>query len=417
MKILFVLPYVPSLIRVRPYNFIRELSRRHEVTVLATDTPRGSAAAESLRDFCRDVVVVPLKLPAALWGCARGAARGEPLQAAFCRSSALESRLRDLLAEQRFDLVHVEHLRVAYLGDLVPSGIPTVFDSVDCISLLQQRTLASSHSLRQRALAALELGRTRAYEARLIRRFDRVVVTSAEDAGALMSLAPGTGVVVVPNGVDLDYFRPLEGEREPATLVFSGKMSYHANVTALFHFVRNIFPSIRRSHPEVRLRVIGSSPPAAVRALARDPAISVTGYLPDLRPALGRATLAICPVTIKVGIQNKLLEAMAMGLPVVCTREGAGGLSVRDGRDLLVADGPAEFAGQVCRLLGSPRLRCWLGQSGRRYVETHHRWPAVVRTLEGVYVGAVEGKSRNLAEATPANSVGIVRREVKARSR
>jgi glycosyltransferase involved in cell wall biosynthesis len=200
-------------------------------------------------------------------------------------------------------------------------------------------------------------------------------------------------VTVVPNGVDLDYFQPWRGEREPATLVFSGKMSYHANATAIVHFVDHIWPLIRQERPDVRLRIVGSRPPEGILALTRDPAIEVTGYLPDLRSALGSATIAICPMTVRVGIQNKLLEAMAMGLPVVATAAAHGGLSATPGRDVLVAETPAGFAEQVCRLLNSPAARQQLGQAGRRFVELHHQWAASARQIAALYQRAIQSRT------------------------
>jgi len=126
-------------------------------------------------------------------------------------------------------------------------------------------------------------------------------------------------------------------------------MAYHANVTAVLHFVRDILPQVRAGAPDVRLRIVGSDPPEVIRRLATDPRIDVTGYLPDLRPPIGSSTVAICPVTVKVGIQNKILEAMALGVPVVSSAKGAVGLAARAGEDLLVADGPAAFG---CAVLG-----------------------------------------------------------------
>ncbi len=401
MRILFVLPYVPSLIRVRPYNLIRELARRHEIHVLATTTRRELQYAEHLRAFCRFVDVVPLRLGASARSCFAAALNGEPLQAAVCRMPELQRRLGDILVEDDFDLVHVEHLRAAHLRARIPDRLPTLFDSVDCLSLLLERTRRSSLSLRQRVLAMLELRRTRAYEASLLSRFDRIIVTSPEDAQALQALAPSVEVKVVPNGVDLGYFRPAGGARETATIVFSGKMSYHANATAALYFAREILPLIRGLRPDVRLRIVGSNPPGSVRALSRDPDISVTGYLPDIREGLRSATLAVCPVTVKVGIQNKILEAMAMGIPVVSTRQGVEGLSAEPGGDVIVADGPAEFAGQVCRLLADPALRERVGRAGRRYVEIHHRWDAAARKLETLYVEAIERRTFFLRAAAP----------------
>jgi glycosyltransferase involved in cell wall biosynthesis len=167
-------------------------------------------------------------------------------------------------------------------------------------------------------------------------------------------------------------------------------MSYHANVTAALHFVRNILPLIRSSWPDVRLRIVGSNPPSSIQVLAQDPAITVTGHVDDIREALGRATIAVCPVTVKVGIQNKVLEAMSMALPVVCSVAGAAGLSAQPGRDFLVADGTAAFAAEVSRLLGDAGLRASLGQAGRHYVETHHRWGAAAEQLERLYREAID---------------------------
>lgn len=399
MRILYVLPYVPSLIRVRPYYFIRELARRHELTVLAVAPGREEADAAGMRGLGARVETVPLRMGEALRRCGAAFWSGEPLQGAICRSREMESRLTELLADGRYDVVHLEHFRAAYLGARIPPGVPTLYDAVDCISLLQERTLRSSHSFRQRLLARLELGRTRAYEARVLRRFGQTIVTSPEDREALARLAPDAPISVVPNGVDLEYFRPPESPRPADTLIFSGKMSYHANVTAVLHFTRRILPLIRERHPAVRLVVAGSDPPPAIRELAADPAITVTGRLPDLRSAFAAATVAVCPVTVKVGIQNKVLEAMAVGLPVVCSREGAAGLAARDGRDFLVGDDAAAFADRVSRLLDDPAWRERIGRAGRRFVETSHRWSAAADQLESLYANLIA--SRGLRSTLP----------------
>lgn len=393
LKLLFVSPYLPSLIRVRPYHFIRELSQRHEITLLATDVERALTDAAGLRELSARFELVPLRLRNAIVSCAVGALKGKPLQAAVCQSAELRRRLHDLVRGSEFDIVHLEHLRAADLRDSLPEHVPTLFDAVDSISLLLERTLSSSHSLRQRLIARLELDRTRRFEAAILPRFDRVIVTAPEDRQMLQTLAPASRISVVPNGVDLDYFQPVLRKRDPATIVFSGKMSYHANVTAAVHFVRDIFPLIRAERPTVRLLIVGSSPARAVRALERDPAIRVTGYVPDIREALAAATVAVCPVTVKVGIQNKILEAMAMGLPVVSSIEGAAGLSARPGRDLLVADTATDFAAKVSQVLADASLGDCLGQAGRNYVETNHHWSAIVRDVERVYQAAVAEKT------------------------
>jgi glycosyltransferase involved in cell wall biosynthesis len=311
--------------------------------------------------------------------------QGEPLQSAVGRTPAAEAALAGLLAEQQYDAVHVEHVRAAFLHRSLPNGTPTLFDAVDCISLLWERTRRNSHSRVRRLIAAIELGATRRYERQLMSAFDRVTVTSPEDAVALCELNPRAPITVVPNGVDLDYFQPLGLASTPATLVFSGKMSYHANVTAVLHFVQNILPLVHKSVPDARLRIAGSNPPDVIRRLAANPQIEVTGHLPDLRQAVGTASVAICPVTVKVGIQNKILEAMAMAVPVVASSEGATGLQATAGKELLVGRDAAEIARHIVTLLTDEALRTRIASAGRQYVEREHRWSAAAGVLEDLY--------------------------------
>jgi polysaccharide biosynthesis protein PslH len=162
------------------------------------------------------------------------------------------------------------------------------------------------------------------------------------------------------------------------------------------YLARGVFPLVREAHPEARLRILGSGPPPEVQALASDSAISVTGYVDDLRTLLGRSTIAVCSVSVKVGMQNKILEAMAMELPVVSTRIGAAGLLARPEREILVGDSPAELAGQISRLLDDTDFSRGLGIAGRRYVEAHHRWSVSAARFEGLYTEAIKRRRDRL---------------------
>jgi sugar transferase (PEP-CTERM/EpsH1 system associated) len=388
MRILFVTPYVPSLIRVRPYQFIRELSRRNVVSVLCAGRPVPTEI-DALAQYCATLDAVPVSPTASLTSCALAALTGQPLQSVVSLSPSMKQRLHDILARETFDLVHIEHLRAARLVASLPAGMPRLFDAVDSISLLLERTLRSSHSLFQRVIALAELGRTRRFEARMLNQFPRTIVTSPEDQAFLQRLSHGAHIGVVPNGVDLEYFRPLAEQRQPATLVFSGKMSYHANVTAALYFAREIFPRIVASRSDARLCIVGSRPPRVVRDLARHRAISVVGHVPDIRPYVGRASVAVCPMVVKVGIQNKLLEAMAMGVPTVATPAALTGIDAIAGQDVLLGSTPADFAEQVCRLLANRDWATRVGRAGFDYVQAHHRWGKMAERLEELYSQAI----------------------------
>jgi len=243
-----------------------------------------------------------------------------------------------------------------------------------------------------RMMTRFELGRTRRYEAWLAGQFDRVLVTSPKDQDAVRSLAPSVvaegRVEVLPNGVALDYFTPDPTHpRDAATLVISGKMSYHANVTMAVQFAQRVFPIVKSARPDVKLVIVGKDPSAEVRALATDPAVTVTGGVPDVRPYLRQATVAAAPIAYGVGIQNKVLEAMAVGTPVVCTPQAVSALQTVDGRDLVVAESETDQAQAIVDLLNDPARAAQIGSAGRAYIERHHDWSRITERLEAIYHG------------------------------
>lgn len=398
MRILYVVPYVPSLIRVRPYNLIRHLSAAgHEVTVLTLwTTHQEQRDVEALREQCHQMVALRLPRWRSVWNCMRALPSKKPLQAVYCYSSALQKAIREMTGkgEGYYDIAHVEHLRGAVYG--MNLGLPKVWDAVDCISYLFEQAARHSRSAFGRVASRLELPRTRSYEARLLSGYDHVLATSAMDREALTELSKSESktskstdscapITVLPNGVDLTYFAPRDLPQEPSTIIITGKMSYHANITAVLYFYREVFPLIVSQRPDVRLAIVGKDPSRSVARLARDSAVTVTGYVPDLRAYLGRATVAVSPVLYGAGCQNKVLEAMAMGTPLVCSSVSVRGIAAKAGRDFLVADTPPAMADSVLGLLESRTMRKRLAGEARRTVETHHDWSAVAQRLERVY--------------------------------
>lgn len=390
LRILFISPYLPSQIRVRPYNLIKYLAEQgHELTLLAMDPPgEDTGGLEKLRRWCREVQTIPLSRWQIMQNGLQALPTATPFQAAYARSPEMTRLIQQTLARGSFDVVHIEHLRGAELGSAV-TGVPVVFDSVDSISLLFERVLAAGPNWRKRFLARLDLARTRRYEGHLLERFSRVLITSPQDKAALVRLsttpAAQDRLVVLPNGVDLDYFGPMAVPRDPATLIFSGKMSYHANIAAALDLVHEVMPLIWQQLPATRLVIAGKDPTPQLLALTQDPRITVTGTVPDLRPYLAQATVALAPMRYGVGIQNKVLEAMAMATPVISTPQALSALQVQSGQEAIAADTPQHMAQAVVKLLTNAPLRQRIGETGRRYVETCHDWQAIVKKLERVY--------------------------------
>jgi len=413
MDILFLVPYVPNLIRVRPYNLIRHLTKQgHRVTVLTLWT--GSAEQEDLlklEQVCSQIYSVPLERFRSLFNSVKALPTTEPLQANYCWQPVLRDLLVKLAhgesSEPTFDVVHVEHLRgVKYALELKSrfnqgKRVPIVWDSVDSISMLFRQASGVSKSFFGRWLTRFELGRTERYERWLVGQFERVLVTSQLDKNAFLSLQPpefrDSCITVLPNGVDLDYFSVDNSvTREPDTLVLSGKMSYHANITMALHLVEKIMPLVWQKRPEVKVYIVGKDPSKEVQALGRDPRITVTGTVPDIRPYLRKALVSVTPIMYGAGIQNKVLEAMACATPVVSTPRATAALSTRPGQDLISAESPQDFAEAVLELLDNPGLRRELGAAGRRYVEANHRWHTIVERLVDVYRESIAWQSSGL---------------------
>lgn len=410
MRILFVVPYTPSLIRVRPYNLIKYLAKQGHEIVLFTlwESEEDLQNISHLKETCQFIEVIHLQSWRSYLNSVLTLPTRMPLQSTYCWHPQLLASIVNYMvrdgAGKEIDIIHIEHLRGVKYGlelkkflGINGFNIPIVWDSVDSISLLFKQASKYSQSLFGRVITQLELGKTEKYEEWLLGQFDRILVTSQEDKNALQELRHrgkipddhGEGDVpleVLTNGVDLEFFKPELSElREYRSIVLVGKLSYHANVTMVMHFVNEIMPMVWAKMPDVKVYIVGKDPPAKIRNLSRKLGIEVTGTVGDIRPYLHKATISVAPIVYGAGIQNKVLEAMASGVPVVATPQAISALKVRRNEDLLVAKDPRDFALAVVGLLNDPILQTRLSTSGRRYVEENHDWDNIVGDLERIY--------------------------------
>lgn len=413
MKILFIVPYVPNLVRIRSYSFIKFLAARGHSIHLATlwTGEQEKADLEEIRHYCQQVTALPLPRWRSLLNCLLAVPTNIPLQYVYCwqptLAQQLESAINPASNGEKFDVIHIEHLRGAKYGQTIldhhnqGSGLPPIiWDSVDCISLLFRYTANENQDLFTRFITTFDLNRTAQYEAKLIRRYTRTIVTSPKDRDALIKLQPGAPeerLSVISQGVDLEYFTPQEIlPRQSATLVMSGKMSYHANVAMAQTLVEEILPLVWARRPEVELVIVGKDPPPAVRDYGHDPRIHVTGTVPDIRPFLQKATISVAPLRYGVGVQNKVLEAMACGTPVVTTPQVLTSITAVPGESLMIGDTRQGFAQAIFTLLDDPERRANIGAAGRQYVADTHTWNAIVGRLEVVYQSAVEEQQADI---------------------
>jgi sugar transferase (PEP-CTERM/EpsH1 system associated) len=387
MRLLFLtsrLPYPPNRgDRLRVFNFIRELSREHEITLLSfvADTAETAQIA-GLRPYCHDIHLVPMSRARSMAAAATGLWRPEPLQALYYRSAEMQRAVDALVAQRAFDLLYIHLFRMA------PYALPhrhlyRVLDLTDVISTEIERALPY-HDWRWRAIYRRELPRIRRYEPAMAGQFDETWVISAAEKAALAASGAAGRVIVVPNGVDSDRFRPLGLARDPATLLFVGHMGVAHNEDAAEFLARDLLPLVQAALPGARLSLVGADPSRRVRQLAGLPGVTVAGHVPDLNAVLNRATVFVAPLRFAAGVQNKVLEAMAAGIPVVTTPMVNDGLAATDGRHLLVADEPAALAAATLSLLTDPQRRESMARAARAFVVEGFRWDAVTRRLAAV---------------------------------
>jgi len=364
------------------------LRRHHRLTLVAFTDPRADASVgdlgSQLAEQFDEAHLVPRSTPVrtvADWFGPPAARVG--LRTTQGPDAPAARRMRALLAAlatRPFDVVHTRQLPMALYGAGLEPRSRRLLELVDSETLGALRAADPGPRGRLRRLVA------RAVERQSLRRFPIVTSVAEADAAVMRQLVPCARVEVVPNGVDSEHYRPMPSVPEvPDSLVFLGAMSYPPNVAAARHFAERIFPLIREAQPYACLTIVGRDPAPEIRALARTPGIDVTGWVDDVRPYLARAAIFVCPMVSGSGIKNKVLEAMAMGRPVVTTPLGVEGLS-SDARQAVVrAAEPAEFAAAVVRLQGEPVERERLGEAARAVVEREYSWDACADRYDALY--------------------------------
>lgn len=388
MNILYLahrIPYPPNKgDKIRSFYQIRHLSKQHAVhLVCLVDEKEDLQHVATLEKYCASV-------DAHYRGKTTGKGlgllalfTGRPLSVAAFYSGKLAQRVARRLDSQKIDRIFVFSSAMAeYVKNV--AGIPSVIDFVD-VDSAKWRLYAGHHRFPLSQIYRLEADRLARYEEAAAERFDHSLFVSEAEAALFRRQVKNRLISAIPNGVDLERFIPNDRgpslPKEPV-IVFTGAMDYFPNVDGVQYFCESIFPLIRQVLPEARFCIVGRNPTRQVSALGRQPNVTVTGSVPDVRPYLAQARVAVAPLRIARGIQNKILESMAMGLPVVGTSQVFGGIQAAPGDGVRVADAPEAFAQAVLELLGDNDLQRECSLRARRYVEHHHRWDAHGRRLE-----------------------------------
>lgn len=388
----------------RNYNLLREIARKCDVHVLAFDQPvtRPNTVApedcvRALSEFCVSVDWVSFDggpLRGNRYALAmRGLLSSEPYDFAWLRSEELAGKLMRIVRAVGPDVVHVDALGLAQYLPLL-GGAGTVLNHHDVESAKIEVRAGNATNPFLRRYFTWEARKLAAAERSWCPRFGVNAVVSAGEGEVLRRANPDLMVKVVPNGVDTKYFVP-RADPGGHTLLFAGSMDMHPNQEAMDYFLKRVWPRVVSQSPDVRLCVVGRKPPLWLEEVGKaDPRIEVTGFVDDVRPYFERATVCVCPILSGGGTRLKILDSLAMGVPVVATRFAASGLELEHGRHLLFADDEAGFVGETLRLLGDRPLRSQLAAAGAEQVDRLYSWGVVGHMLLEAYELAVQRRAQ-----------------------
>ena len=386
MKILVLLPRFPYPLdkgdKLRAYHQIVELAKRHEVYLFAlSHQPVVHDDYDHLHTLCTGVDYCRIRWWESAWGVIKAFLGGKPLQLGYWTARRAQRAYARWERQVQPDVVYCQMVRT--LPTVAGSNCRKVLDFQDALSLNTRRRMERSHGL-LRLILNYEYKALRRTEQQCLSLFDATTVIAPADRDAI-----GPSVRLVPNGVDTDYFQVLPTAHHPLptdynyTIVFTGNMAYAPNVDAACWLVKEIMPLVWEQQPHgIRLLIAGADPKPAVRALASEK-VTVSGRLPDIRSAYASARIFVAPMRIGSGMQNKLLEAMAMGLPCVTTTIAATPLGAIPGEHLLVGDSAEQIADNILKLTVD-EMHDAIANSGHRFVLDRYSWAAAVEPLEEI---------------------------------
>ena len=390
MRILALSPIVPDAPsdgdRLRLFYFLKELGKKHEVTLACFSDPARPEDGDdqALKAFVSEIQRIPMPRSMQWINASLRFMSERPSNVMAYRSPEMQKLVDSLLAFGEYDAVFCHRLRMAPYA--LRARLPRVIDYTDSLTRYFERRAVQAQGLKK-ALWAREAKKIAAYEQWCASQFDACLMNSEGDAATLRAMAPKANVVTVANGVDFAKLKPAKLRRDPDRMVFVGNLAYPPNSEAVLWFATEILPLIRAKRPQATLIVVGSHAPASLQRLKGTPGLEFSGFAADFRPLLWSAAVSVCPVRLAAGRQNKILDAFACGTPVVATRLTALGCEAEPGKQLLAADSAGAFAAETLRLMKSPALGQKLAAQALRFVKARYDWNKSGRLIEAALKG------------------------------
>lgn len=389
MKLLIITPRFPYPLdkgdRLTVYNLLKFFSKRHDIYFLSFLEPAQKGIDISvIKGFCKKYDIVKLKPICSYLNCLQSAFKVKPLQVSYYSTHSMQRKVNEYLEKFRPDLLYAHSIRMgSYIED---STQPKILAMQVSMSLQYKRQMNNERNPLKKVVYAYEYFVLRRFESEISRKFDYCLLVSKKDKDELESSGLSGRVFLNPHGVDFEYFRPHDLPKEKNSLVFTGNMGFNANIDAALYFYNDILPMIKKEIPGVKLYIVGANPSKNLNKIAKDKSVVVTGRVPDLRPYIEKSQVAIDPLRIGAGLQNKILEGMSMELPMVVTEIANEGIGAVDGEHIFVASNSSDFASKVCMLLKNPSLRRRIGENARQFIEVNWSWKKHFSDLEHLMI-------------------------------
>lgn len=395
MKLLFLanrVPYPPYRgDKLKIYNLARRLCRNHELHLITfAQTPEDLTYKTELEKIFTEVHFIYLPSWRSALNCLAALWSPLPVQVLYFQCREMKRKLDGLLIRHKYDAIHVQHLRMApYLAKR--KDLHRLLDLPDAFSLYWARRLKMPGNFLKKAFERFEQKRVLRYEP-VMKEYDLSLACSTEDVYYLKHQHGIESLKLLPNGVDLDTFRAGGHDySHNHTILFTGNMDYAPNVDAVLYFTGEILPLVKKNVPGVKFVIAGQRPVPEVLALAGAD-IEVTGFIENLSVAYNAASIVVAPLRFGAGTQNKVLEAMAMGVPVVCTEIGFNGLGIQSGEGAFMETNAGDFAARMIQLLEDAALRKRTGEQGVRVMQARFSWDGIASQLESYFKEVSEAR-------------------------
>lgn len=381
MKIVFITSRVPYPLekgdKLRAFNHLKLLNEKHEVTLIAfSDTPVHPDAKIVLSRYCKNLRIYSFSLTLRIYSLIHGYFNHLPFSTGYFYNFLVQRIVNNIIKDVQPAHIYCQLTRVAeYVKNR--NDIPKTLDYQDAFALGFEKRI-SKVPFYLRWLYKLEFQRLKKYEAELFDKFENKIIISAQDRDNIAH-PEKEKITIVPNGVDFEYYAPQEKEKK-YDLLFTGNMAYPPNVESVVFLVKEVLPLVKKIKPGIKLLIAGATPTPRVIAL-QDNNVEVSGWVDDLRECYAAAKLFIAPMQISIGLQNKLLEAMAMRLPCITSELANNALGATHNKNIVVCNRPQEYAYAIIRLLDNPAQAAEIAATGHDFVKQNYGWRKMTQPL------------------------------------